>query len=215
MATTTSSQAPPKPMEKYQYQPIRSPDQLRMLKLLPGRDDEPIRIRLRHRPLSSMPQCEALSYEWGSPTRDHEIECEGKTLKVTANLLGALKRLRPKKSLSWALKKGKLPWKPINQDDDTERSEQVKLMGEAYRKAQRVLVWIGEAPPLAREAFHLIPRLAKIIECLKFGVYEYPQSVEGTLEIQRGVTLEQLVNEAVWPALRDILCSRTYFSRLW
>ncbi|KAE9377662.1 hypothetical protein N431DRAFT_164474 [Stipitochalara longipes BDJ] len=66
-----------------------------MLELLPGQDKEPIQIKLSHRPLADLPLCEALSYEWGSPTRDHEISCEGKSLKVTINLIAALKRLRP------------------------------------------------------------------------------------------------------------------------
>jgi Heterokaryon incompatibility protein (HET) len=224
MATFASSKDPHGSKQKYQYRPIESPDQIRMLELLPGQDDDSIQIRLRHYSLSFLPQCEALSYEWGSPTRDYEIDCEGMSLKVTTNLLAALKRLRPTKSFSGALKKGRLPWKSrllwidalcINQDDISERSQQVKLMGEVYRKAKRVLVWIGEAPPLARKAFYLIPRLAKIIECLNLDAYDYPQPLEGTLEIRRDFTLEQLLDEAVWPALQDILGSRTYFSRLW
>jgi hypothetical protein len=86
-------------MEKYQYRVIKSPARLRMLKLFPGLDSDPIRISLVHRPLSSLPECEALSYEWGSPTGYHEIVCKGKTLMVTTNLLAALKRLRPRKSV--------------------------------------------------------------------------------------------------------------------
>jgi hypothetical protein len=224
MATTTSNSL--KPKEQYQYQPIKSPDQLRMLQLFPGEGDEPIQIKLSYRPLSSLPQCEALSYEWGSPIRDCEIFCEGKILKVTENLLAALRRLRPLQSRINARKQRKFLQKPrllwidalcINQEDITERSEQVKLMMEIYRDARRVLIWIGEAPPLAREAFVLIPRLAKIIESLNLPPHAEPSSddLQGTCEIRRGYALEQLVDDPVWPSILDILASRTYFSRLW
>ncbi|KAN0120260.1 hypothetical protein V8E51_002468 [Hyaloscypha variabilis] len=49
-----------------------------------------IRTRLWYCLLSSLPNCVALSYEWGSPARDHDIFCEGKIVKVTSNLLAAL-----------------------------------------------------------------------------------------------------------------------------
>ena len=69
-------------MDKYQYQPIKSPDQIRLLELLPGKGVDLIQIKLSHHPLADLPRCEALSYEWGSPTRDHEINCEGKSLEL-------------------------------------------------------------------------------------------------------------------------------------
>ena len=96
-------------------------------------------------------------------------------MQIASNLLAALKRLRPTKSLSGVLKKGKLPWKSrllwidtlcINQDDIAERSDQVKLMADIYRNSKRTLVWIGKEPPLAKESFRLISMIAKVIEHL-------------------------------------------------
>lgn len=81
-------------MEKFQYQPIKSPDAVRMLELLPGGPSDPIQVTICHRPFSDMGKCKALSYEWGSPMRDVDISCEGKILKVTPNLKAALLRLR-------------------------------------------------------------------------------------------------------------------------
>jgi hypothetical protein len=130
---------------------ITPPYQLRMLELLPGGADEPIQTKLSHHPLFDLPLCEALSYEWGPPTRDHEIICCGKILKVTTNLLAVLKRLRSESSTP------RLLWIDaicINQEDIIEQSKQVKLMTYVYRYSGRTLVWIGEAPPLlAREAW--------------------------------------------------------------
>jgi hypothetical protein len=145
-----------KALGKFEYRPIESPDQLRMLWLLPGSFNDAIQIRLCHRPLSTLRKCEALSYEWGSPTRDYEIYCEGQTLKVTGNLLAAMRRMRSTTSKPARKKlKGRMPGRAqllwidaicINQDDMAERSEQVKLMTEIYRNAKRVLIWLGEEP---------------------------------------------------------------------
>jgi hypothetical protein len=226
MRTSATSGPSSGSTEKYQYHPIKSPDQLRILKLLPGRGDEPIQVKLRHRPLSFLPRCEELSYEWGSPTRDHDIYCEGKILKVTGNLLAALKRLRHTKSVSRAMKELRAPWNPrllwigavcINQEDIIERSEQVKLMANIYRTVGRTLVWIGEEPPLTREAFLLIPMLAKIIEPLDPDPFRTPSLdfLHENYEIRRGYRLEQLLTDPAWTLVLDILASRTYFSRLW
>lgn len=81
-------------METFEYRPIEAPDQIRILELLPGEAEEPISVRILHAPITEISNCEALSYEWGSPTQDVHIFCEGKTLKVTPNLVAALKRLR-------------------------------------------------------------------------------------------------------------------------
>jgi hypothetical protein len=214
MQTNSMSQTRPELMEEYQYQPIESPDQLRMLELLPGQDDEPIEVKLSHRPLSDLPLCEALSYEWGSPTRDHEISCEGKTLRVTTNLLAALKRLRPTNSpprLMW------IDALCINQDDLAERSEQVELMADIYRHAGKTSVWIGEAPAqYALEALDLIVDFAKIAQRLKLKIFgaDDPQ-LPATLEIRNGRTIQQVMTDASFTSLLDILISQTYFSRLW
>lgn len=203
-------------IKEYKYQPIKSPDQLRMLELLHGQDDETVQIKLSHRPLSDLPLCEALSYEWGCPTRDFEIRCEGKSMKVTSNLLAALKRLRPQTSGT------RLLWIDalcINQEDIDERSAQVKLMTEIYRNARRTLVWIGEAPPEhAHEAFEIIKELGKIIEDL--GIRDLRSTSPGdsllkTIEIRSRYTLEQLVTDDVWHSIIDVLTGRAYFTRLW
>ena len=65
-----------------------------MLVLVPGKVNDPIHVKLIHKVLSDIPQCSALSYEWRAPTREAEIFCNGKILKVTLNLVAALKRLR-------------------------------------------------------------------------------------------------------------------------
>jgi hypothetical protein len=77
----------------YQYQPLPGPDSIRILSLLPQTEGDNIKAAMHHCDLSALPTCEALSHEWGEPTRTRHIFCEDKILLVTTNLLAALKRL--------------------------------------------------------------------------------------------------------------------------
>ncbi|TGO51313.1 hypothetical protein BOTNAR_0360g00040 [Botryotinia narcissicola] len=65
-----------------------------MYELIPGTPSSLIQVRLVHKILSHIPECIALSYEWGARTRDFEIICDNATLMVTENIVKALKRLR-------------------------------------------------------------------------------------------------------------------------
>jgi len=59
---------------------------------------------------------------------------------VTDNCLTALRYLRPKK-------KARTLWVDaicIDQSSINERNHQVKLMGDVYKLARRVLIWLGE-----------------------------------------------------------------------
>lgn len=93
----------------------------------------------------------ALSYVWGDPTITKPIEIEGKILNVTTNLYEALSRL-----LTWPYgrktPKAKWIWIDavcINQSDVTERGHQVQQMANIYKRASRVIIWLGEADAAA------------------------------------------------------------------
>ena len=84
---------------------------------------------------------EALSYTWdiqGEPA--HEMECDGATLHVYTNLHDALQALR------WT-DRPRVLWADaicIDQTNDEEKGEQVKMMGRIFAGASRVVVWVGE-----------------------------------------------------------------------
>ncbi|CZR65940.1 uncharacterized protein PAC_15840 [Phialocephala subalpina] len=191
--------------EVFQYRKLEPPDEIRLLHLLPGTANGNIHANILHCPLADLSKCEALSYEWGELTREHGILCNGKTLKVTSNLLAALKRLRQPHV-------GRLLWIDaicINQDDVTERSHQVGLMGEVYKNAGRVVIWIGEENALTRDAFEVIPRLADSYGTLRLI------KIPGIGEFKTGDKIGQYRELDAWPAVLEVLASRTYFSRLW
>ncbi|KAL5327044.1 hypothetical protein ACEPPN_004734 [Leptodophora sp. 'Broadleaf-Isolate-01'] len=156
---------------QYKYKPLAHPSSktIRLLELLPAVDlDAPIRIRLRSVSLldPNRPTYEALSYCWGDladsgtvwrqievaalEDEDSEepavsaLDCEAVREKyglilIKQNLYGALLRLRleDRKRLIW------VDAMCINQEDDEEKSWQVRIMGDVYREADRVLIWLG------------------------------------------------------------------------
>jgi hypothetical protein len=184
-----------------------------MVELLPGTPDELIRVKLHHRTLSDMPTCSAVSYEWGFSVRQHEISCSGRILKVTANLALLLSKFRKPKS-------SQLLWIDaicINQDDVNERSQQVSIMGEIYKNAEVVLLWIGDEVPHTKDALSILRQLAKESSVLKLkpggAPFDYDKYEPSDLSAKR--RLEEILIEPSWPAVTNLLSSRSYFLRLW
>jgi hypothetical protein len=113
-------------------------------------EDAPLRAHLAEAELTAedwKPAFGALSYTWGAPVFDTELVVDEKSLRITKGLAAALKRLRPVDGtfLLW------IDQVCINQQDMTERNSQVKLMGQIYTKAAKLIAWVGEgvenAPP--------------------------------------------------------------------
>ena len=91
-----------------------------------------------------------------------EIGCNGASLLVTANCKAALCQLRD------SLQTIKL-WIDsicIDQSSDAveERNRQVALMGEIYKCAKRVIVWLGKSDIYIRRAFDLIIEIVSLTE---------------------------------------------------
>ncbi|KAK3718490.1 hypothetical protein LTR37_004994 [Vermiconidia calcicola] len=91
--------------------------------------------------LESEPPYEALSYTWGSSSESKTMQIDKRhSINITDNLFRALRRMRGH-LLSRTL------WIDavcINQDDGSEKSSQVQMMGRIYKSATTVLVWLGE-----------------------------------------------------------------------
>ena len=82
---------------------------------------------------------ETLSYVWGNAPADHEIRLNDHSLLITSSLWEALRVLARERA-------GKFLWVDaicINQKDSSEKSSQVRMMGQIYQRAQRVIIWIN------------------------------------------------------------------------
>ena len=138
----------------YPQHPLLTETSTRLVELSPGafKDDLQCQIQvvdLAH-DLEGHSQYEAISYVWGSPTKTSVIKVfypHGKVeLPITKNLAAGLRRFR-RRALARRLWVDSIS---INQDTVSERNHQVRLMAQIYRKASRVLIWLGEDHDAAR-----------------------------------------------------------------
>ncbi|KAI1117664.1 heterokaryon incompatibility protein-domain-containing protein [Nemania sp. NC0429] len=129
----------PKTSEPAPYQPIRKPNEIRLLVLEPGQRHDEIRCTLANVRLSWRTRFEALSYTWGDPKITMPIKLSGNEIEVTKNLHSALQDLR-------YTDRPRSLWVDavcINQADLQEKAQQILLMGSIYSRARRVLIYLG------------------------------------------------------------------------
>lgn len=110
-----------------------------MLHLINPLSDGPVTGDLREYNLDECPEYQALSYAWEGVVCECPIYCDGRILFVTRSCESALHRLI-------RAKLNRPIWVDstcINQNDDNERSQQVGMMGDIYRRADQVNVWLG------------------------------------------------------------------------
>ena len=99
----------------------------------------------------------ALSYVWGDVEPAQTIYMNGLPRTITPNLAVALRHLRdPRNTLRiW------IDALCINQADRDERGQQVSQMGDIYRQAERVLVWLGPEAENSHLVFPLSEHIAR------------------------------------------------------
>lgn len=151
--------------DKYQYEPLIAEDAVRILVLEAADDFEsPLRCSIiqyrRDSQSRSASGCDysAVSYTWGDCELSHQlfVRLDAQSwscLQITASVDSLLRHLR-------------VPYKPkplwidaicLNQKDETEKTQQIPLMGRIYSDAKRVHIWLGEDEvEKARRAFTII-----------------------------------------------------------
>ncbi|KAI0424358.1 heterokaryon incompatibility protein-domain-containing protein [Xylaria sp. FL1042] len=144
------------------YHPL-APEFIRVFELEAGKFSDPIVGRLVPQAIDGEPY-EAVSYVWGDTRNRHDINIDGATLSVTANLYGALTAFRhgllsvrssgssssdssdPGPGTRPVRRQVRRLWADavcINQRDLPERTSQVELMARIFAGARRVLAWLG------------------------------------------------------------------------
>ncbi|KAK3710958.1 hypothetical protein LTR37_009979 [Vermiconidia calcicola] len=141
-------------MTLYQYEPLKSVRDIRLFKLR-GSEDAYAKIEgeILHVAPGDGVIYEALSYYWGTRSSvEPTVSIAGLSIPITDNLHSALLQLR---NNGYAQMAGPPPYSPdrllwidalcINQQDLSERAQQVRHMRQIYQNAARVLVWLGES----------------------------------------------------------------------
>ncbi|KAI6875880.1 hypothetical protein KC323_g44 [Hortaea werneckii] len=116
-------------------------NEIRILVLHPGSFEDVLRADLQPASLRSAGDYEAISYVWGKSTREREIYLNSVPFRITSSLHSALRAFRH-------TTEARRLWADaicINQEDLSERNEQVDTMGRIYSQAKRVLIWLGES----------------------------------------------------------------------
>jgi hypothetical protein len=218
--------------------------ELRLLKLLPApHKDSPLQSCITHARLG-IARYKALSYVWGDSAHKRSLEVIyegpssarqelGSITKTTigANLDAALRHIRKQETevVLW------VDAICINQNDNAEKSSQVRLMALIYKEATEVLVWLGlatESTNAAMDAFNDIGteagRFVFVDTALRlFGKLISPRTWEEKDPVdEQGQSLKSFLNKIsgkgsstgvgiFQPSGVADLLTRTWWSRVW
>jgi hypothetical protein len=176
---------------------------IRLAHILPGSGTRAIAIDLVEDFVTGSDRTpyDALSYTWGEGARDKKVFCNGKRLPVTKTLLEALNRFRHPTDVVtlW------VDWICVCQERIRERNAQVKMMGDIFKSARKVIVWLGDDYDDSRAGMQLAKQLLHIAQYQSVGGLS-PADLETHGLPRRG--------HKRWRALALIL-RRPWFWRTW
>jgi len=153
----------PVTQSKSEAKSIRSPlppgnNRIRLLRLMPNRiETADIKCELFHyslEPDNSTHLYDALSYVWGDLNKTVPIFVNEHVLSVTENLHAALVHLRDRsfERIIW------VDALCIDQDNEKEKIQQIRIMARIYAQANRVIAWLGNAGDDSDQALEAIRR---------------------------------------------------------
>lgn len=162
--------------------------------------DGPLRFSLTTSVLSEHCIFNALSYEWGKRLGGQTIIVNGLPFRVGKNLHDFLQRLRTSEYKHDPIFVDAVC---LDQDNIGERNRQVQMMGDIYRRATCVLVWLGPGAAESDLIFDL---------CHNF---ENSQKTQDDIEqSEKPAQIPIDINGDDGKALDTVYC-RSYWTRLW
>lgn len=182
--------------------------------------------RLQYASLNETVYYTALSYTWGDPTVTKDIILDGRCVPVTTNLELALRQLaiecrdlQGPPPLLW------VDYVCIDQQNETERTQQVSQMDATFGKATQTVVWLGsssEDSKLAMDFLRELNRAAVWIRSSFSSWSRFPFGEGATIPVVRDI---QNVLDQALAALRNddstllsaigSLFERPWFRRVW
>jgi hypothetical protein len=159
---------------------------------------------------------EAISYVWGSSHKPCSLITSNGVIPITESLHSVLHdlRLEDRHRCLWA------DGICINQEDSTEKANQVALMGEIYSSCRRVLVYLGPQEEDTDGAFDLIRAYWRnnmawgIVDDRHLGPVATSQYLGIDLpDNQRRYDMPSF-NDERWQSVKNLF-SRPWFHRMW
>ena len=204
-------------MLPYRYSALPLPGagkHVRLLRLSPGDFSDDLHVELEQVLLDGTSTYEALSYVWGSPANPVSIlvgPSRGHTISVTQNLATALRYLR-------YANESRTLWVDavcIDQSNLNERSYQVTLMGDIYRAALQVVVWLGPEEDDSFDAFDVMRAIGSCIDVDWISHSFKPKAAVNDLSYHVLVELRQYTFRNHEAHAVNRLLHRQWFERLW
>ncbi|KAI4118198.1 MAG: hypothetical protein LQ345_001702 [Seirophora villosa] len=200
----------------FTYSPLRSKDSIRLLRL-ESRNCNPngqtgCELIEVQRPVK--PKYEAISYTWGKPPFTALLVTSFGSIRIPENLADALHclALDNEPRYLWA------DAVCIDQANVAEKSSQVAIMGDIFRLARRVLVWLGLGDERTAHVFDLLSILSSRaedygVDAARVGTKEQLLEINRTDEKQ-GLLLENVPSDYDFTGMADFYSS-PWFRRLW
>ena len=137
-------------LQVYRYAPLQQQDSMRLLQLLCGQPGSPLTCHIVEYSKNHEVSYTALSYTWDTPLLEHSITILPSTsglrpkTRATRKLIGrnlfeALQAIRSESRIVYL-------WVDaicIDQSNLEEKGHQVTHMGQIYREADHVVIWLG------------------------------------------------------------------------
>src|SRR5271163_4471548 len=122
------------------FVPLSTPRCTRLMRIHPGSFEDDIHADLFEINLNKPPEYEALSYTWGNETGLEPVYINGYHVLIRRNLFNFLRRLRydDEPRVIW------VDAISISQQDPVEKGQQVAMIGDIFRAAEQVCMWLGE-----------------------------------------------------------------------
>ncbi|KAH7372253.1 heterokaryon incompatibility protein-domain-containing protein [Pyrenochaeta sp. MPI-SDFR-AT-0127] len=203
--------------QQYFHKPLKGPRATRVLELQPAGDiSAPIHCSLEAISLNDYPEWgahyTALSYTWDGQTPNCEVNCDGKSLLITPNCDAAIRQLR-------STTETKILWIDsicIDQQKIdaslAERNTHVALMGEIYKSAAKVVVWLGGENKPVEAAMSKLVEIAKLcVEKIESGADR--RVVQQLMRDHTKSISDSVTNQADDPFGPLFECS--WFYRMW
>jgi hypothetical protein len=161
------------------------------------------------------PVYETLSYVWGSSDRNELLPLsDGTLLRTTKALYQALPHIGKYCNTGY-------PWIDqicINQDDLSERAQQVSIMGSIYSRCARVLVWLGPTTSLksrlAAHCFSLDLAVSCPTDCSECGDVYGDACNKCVDKITTNMTGSRSIEKGLLKLCHEII-ENPWFSRAW
>ena len=193
----------------FRYEQSLQGREIRLIQLTSAERGADINCSLVYKKLDTDTAYNTLSYVWGDQSEKRRVICNGMACMITVNLFHALTHIRSTRAevLLWA------DALCIDQNNEAEKTRQVRMMGDIFRQAQLVVVWLGPEEEHDRESYSIACRIYGLLGDATLDVAESVAEGGKTLDFKKAGLPEE-PSDSRWAHLIHLL-TKEWYSRIW